>query len=61
MRKKYSKKIQQIFESLKLKKKLKKIFFHTYTKRRKYQSKKDQRTPRTHYKETLNNNKNAQE
>jgi hypothetical protein len=42
--------------------KTKETLFHTYTKKGgEYQSKKDQRTPRTHNKETLNNNKNAQQ
>ncbi len=47
---------------MKLKKKLKKVLFHTCTKKGgKYQSKKDKRTARAHNKEALKNNKNAQE
>jgi len=49
--------------NLRVEKETKKNLIHTCTKKigGKYQSKKDKRTPRTHNKEALKNNKNAQQ
>jgi len=62
MRKKILKKNTKNTLKLGFEKETKKnLLSHLHKKGGKYQSKKDQRTPRTHYKETLNNNKNAQQ